>query len=341
MGSARGLSAQHCGGPCEVARIIDPVTFNPRYSISEGVERSNWRWMHNWYWTEHGVQRHHLEPMFQAPPLRDFARRFVFVSPSGNGFLVTGNPYADASKLEGREPPLIVFCDPQGKRLAEVMLTQVAEEQDRRRGPCPSCTCCEDILYELQEAPTLSANGCYVDILDRRNWLRFWLPFECLVRDRNAFDAALEAAEWSQFSSTERAQQREQIAALLVELGVDDLDVRTRAAAGLTAKGYLALTAVRRAHYESKSGNFRARAKAVELQLRPLASAPWEQLPRDLGLLGALLTYQEPDVVKAIQTRLQHIVPQVAGMDVDHCTAWIKQHSSELTWNAAKGHYEQ
>jgi len=106
------LAAQHCGDICEVPRLLDPVSPVPAYTLSPGVETASWRWLSNWWWTENGVQKHGLEQAFAVSPLRDFARRQVFVSPAGNGFLVTGNSYTNRSREIGEEPPLFVFCDP-------------------------------------------------------------------------------------------------------------------------------------------------------------------------------------------------------------------------------------
>lgn len=341
ISTAAIVPAQHCGGICERPWITDPVCPNPVYTLSEGT--GGHPWQADWYWTEHGEQKHELAAAFGKPPLLDFGRRQVFVSPAGNGFLVTGNPYAVADRLTGRDPPLLVFCSPTGQQLAEYSLPQLLTDDERRLGRCPYCNCCKDVIYVFAQDPALSPDGCFVELRKcETNWpVHFFLPWACVVRDRPAFEAALEAAEWAALDTAGFEREHQQIAIELRALDSSDLTTRTQAATALIAKGFLARSALRTARAGSNSGNFRARAKAVEAQLRPLASAPWEQLPRDLSLLASLLTFEEPDVVKAIQTRLHHIVPQVAGMDVDHCAAWIKQHRSELTWNAAKGHYEQ
>ncbi len=88
---APGVRAQHCGGPCEVPRGADPVSADPKYALTMGKEKANWRYLFNWIWTENGEKKHRLEKVLGAPPLRDFGYRRMFVSPAGNGFLVTGN----------------------------------------------------------------------------------------------------------------------------------------------------------------------------------------------------------------------------------------------------------
>jgi len=125
----------------------------------------------------------------------------------------------------------------------------------------------------------------------------------------------------------------------LRDLASDETDIRACAANTLVAKGYLALTATRKARDESKSGDFKARTKAVEDRLRPLGAAPWEAIPNDLGLLRSLLTYPDEDVVRVIQDRLAKILPPTKLMTPETCAAWIKEHESKLKWNAAKGQY--
>ena len=102
--------AQHCGGPCEVPRGADPVSADPKYALTAGKERADWRYLWNWVWTEDGVEKHRLEQVFRAPPLCGFGYRRVFVSPAGNGFLVTGNPYAGKYQT-CREAPLFRWSD--------------------------------------------------------------------------------------------------------------------------------------------------------------------------------------------------------------------------------------
>lgn len=334
-------AAQHCGGPCEVPRGAEPVSASTKYTLSEGIEKSNWRYLFNWYWTEDGVQKHALEAVLGSPPLRDFAYRRMFVSPAGNGFLVTGNPYA-ATRLEGREPPLFVFCDPEGKRLVEVPLRRALNDKERRLGKCPSCDCCSDILHVFAQDPALSGNGCFVELnaAGTNRSLAFFLPLGLPVRNRTTFEVALEEGEWSSLAPPQQEQHRKAISGYLDELASDDLKVRTRAADGLVAKGFLALAAVRKARDQSKSGDYRARTKAVELRLQPWRIAGWEALAIDLGLSARLLVYPDPDVVQATQNRLASIVPATRGMDAAQCATWIAEHRTTLRWNAVKGYYE-
>lgn len=338
--SAAAASAQHCGGPCEIPRGAGPVASNPRFTLSEGIETANWRYLFNWFWTEDGVQKHRLEAALGAPPLSDFGYRRMFVSPAGNGFLVTGNPYA-GKRLHGREPPLFVFCDPEGHRLLDLSLFDAVPEDDRRLGPCPGCTCCVDVLYVFREDPRLSANGCFVELGTRFRDISFFLPLGLPVLDRSAFDAVLEKAEWATVPPHEVEACERAIRARLADLAADDLDIRTRAAAALVAHGYLALSATREARSQSDSGNFRARAKAVESELRPWATAGWDAMATDLGLLGSLLAYPDERVVRAAHERVQQIVPAVLGMNAASSAVWIEVHRAELKWNADEGRYRR
>ncbi len=63
---------QHCGGPCEVPRGADPVSANSKYTLTEGIEVDDWRYLFNWYWTVDGEQKHRVEAALAALPARDF-----------------------------------------------------------------------------------------------------------------------------------------------------------------------------------------------------------------------------------------------------------------------------
>lgn len=332
---------QHCGGPCEVPRGSDPESPNPRYALSEGVEVANWRYLFNWHWTEDGVQKHALEKLLGAPPCRDFAYRRMFVSPSGNGFLVTGNAYARADRLGDRQPPLFVFCDPRGNIVAKTSLLEVLDDDERKLGPCPSCDCCVDLMYVFAQDARVSSNGCFVELVARgtNRCLSFFLPWGCMVRDRAEFENALEAGEWSRLSQGQAEREKSVIETLLKNLASEDLVVRTRAADGLVAKGLLGLGATRRARAASQSGGFRARATAVEARLRPLGNEPWEAISLDLGLLGSALSYQDKLVNQAVRARLTQLLPSTREMSDESCAAWIRENRQSLQWDPAKGEH--
>ncbi len=58
---AASARAQHCGGPCEVPRGADPVSANPKYALTAGKERQNWRYLWHWISTEDGKQKYRME----------------------------------------------------------------------------------------------------------------------------------------------------------------------------------------------------------------------------------------------------------------------------------------
>jgi hypothetical protein len=333
--------SQHCGGPCEVQRGSDPESPHPRYTLSAGMEAANWRYLFNWHWTEDGVQKHALEHVFRAPPLCDFAYRRMFTSPSGNGFLVTGNPYVKPNQKADRQPPLFVFCAPRGEVLVEIPVVDALTDTERKLGGCPSCDCCADLMYVFAQDPRVSSNGCFVELVARNTTrpLSFFLPWGCLVSDRSAFEDALEAGEWSRLTPQQAEHEKSAIDSLLKRLASDDLAVRTGAADALVAKGMLGLSATRKAAAASSSGDFRARATAVEARLRPLGGEPWEAVSHDLGLLGSALSYPEMHVRKAVRARLTQIVPTTREMSDESCAAWLKENRQSLKWDPAKGQH--
>lgn len=322
-------AAQHCGGPCEVPRGADPVSADPKYALAAGKEKANWRYLHNWIWTEDGVEKHRLEATLGAAPCGDFGYRRMFVSPAGNGFLVTGNPY-----VRSKAPPLLVFCDPEGNRLVEVSLERGLTEKERKKGPCPNCDCA-DVLYVFAADPTLSANGCFVELeaAETRRRVGFFLPLGVPVSDRAKFETVLAEAEWAALAAERREPEKKEIDALVDDLDADDPDVRAKASDALVAKGFLALDAIRKARARTTSEEVRSRAGAIEGQLKPRGGTDI-----DLGLLGKLLTYPDEDVVRAVRARLKRILPDLKDEDA---AAWIEKNRARLKWNAAKGRYEE
>lgn len=334
--------AQHCGGPCEVPRSADPVASNPKYTLSAGMESANWHYLFNWHWTEDGTQKHALADVLRAPPLGDFAYRRTFVSPSGNGFLVTGNAYSDAGRRDGRDAPLFVFCSPAGEILTHLTVQGELEARQQVTGRCHGCDCCADIMFVFAQDPRLSSDGCFVELTAYGSYgpAAIFLPFGCPVRDRDDFEGALVAAEWSRLSAPDAARTKQAIAARLAELESDDVAVRSAAAEALVAKGFLALRATQKVIADSDSANVRARATLVEARLRPLGDAAWEQIAIDLKLLRAMLPFPDPDVTRALLAQLGRIVPATAGMDAAACGAWLDEHGAKLEWSAARGIYE-
>lgn len=264
----------------------------------------------------------------------------MFVSSAGNGFLVTGNSYAKRA-LDEREPPLFVFCDPEGKILTEVPLFRALEPEERKAGQCPACSdCCQDILYVFAEDPALSENGCFVELtlFHTVRKLSFFLPLGLPVEDRSAFETVLEEAEWSALKPAEVEQQRQTIGKLLADLGADHLSVRTSAADGLVAFGYLARRMIREAKESSPSGNYRARCTAVQARLQPW-NGRWATMTRDLGLLLHLLSYPDPEVVRATRERAGRLLAVPSVLDATTCAEWIRENRAELRWDALAGRY--
>jgi hypothetical protein len=333
--------AQHCGGPCEVPRGPDPVAIDPRYTLTPGPERANWRYLHNWLWTENGTPKHRLEEVLRAAPCRSFGYRRMFVSPAGNGFLVTGNAYA-AAWLEGNAPPLFVFCAPDGSRAAEVLVNDVLTAEERQLGKCPGCSCCTEVMHVFAEDPAVSRNGCFVELKAAvtRRPLAFFLPLGLPVLDRAGFDAALVAAERAALPPDTLRWHADRIAELVERLLVDDDGVRIGAGDELADEGWLALGAVRDARARATSNAARGRLTAVEGGLRPWRVVGWDTMAIDLGLHAALRSQRDPPLARAVRARLDRLVPQTKAMDAAACAAWLEAHRGKLKWNATTRAYD-
>ena len=338
-------AAQHCGGPCEVPRPAGPpISANPRFTLVPGKEKSSWRYLHNFIWTEDGEQKSSLYKTLSSPQMIAFGYRRIFVSPAGNGFLVTGNAYArgDNFLLSGRThariAPLFVFCSEEGTPLVEVSLREGLTKEEIKRGPCPSCKCCKDILYVFKKDPALSANGCFVelDAAGSGRTLSFCLPLGAPIKDRAAFENRLAELEWARIPADLRRQKRAEIQALVAELGGDDAQLRAEADKGLVALGFLALPVVRASRTQTESKEQRARIRGIEERLKPWAATGYERMSVDLDLLAALLSYPEAAVVKAVRTRLAQLLPDEGASDWG---PWIKKHRDRLQWDSKLRRY--
>jgi hypothetical protein len=332
------FAPQDCGGPCEVPRGADPVSADARYSLTPGPEKANWRYLFNWIWTENGEAKYRLEEALREPPLRDFGYRRMFVSPAGNGLLVTGNPYSSRLRV-GKAAPLFVFCDPKGKILVDLPMEHMLTEPERQLGKCPGCGRA-DVLYVFEQDPSLTANGCFVEltVCATHRQLAWFLPLGLPVLDKTKFEATLAAAEWEAVTEARRASLRQEIDAARRDLGSSDPERCKKATDALVNAGFLALAAVRRASQGSDPAA--ARAAAIAARLRPWRVAGWDAMALDLPLHRALLDYPDADVVAAVLARLQSMLPPLLVKDGKGIAAWLDQHKAELKWNAAKARYE-
>lgn len=343
IGFAAPAASQHCGGPCEIPRGADPISANPRFTLVMGKETDNWRYLFNWVWTQDGKPTHRLEEVLREPPFVGFGYRRMFVSPAGNGFLVTGNHYAKTwRKYEsgGYEPMLFVFSDPKGNRLVELPLERMLTKPELQTRPCLNCDCCEDVLHAFAVDPVLSKNGCFVELqaFGTHRPIAFFLPLGLPILDKGAFEQVLADAEWARVPESKRETEQAAIATAIEELGSDDPEGRARAKEALTAKGFLALSALRRARSTAEDG--RKQLDEILEELRPYRTPGWEALTRDIGLLSSLLSYPDRDVVRIVHQRLGEIVPSVSKLDPPATITWLEKHRSGLRWDAEEGRYK-
>jgi hypothetical protein len=308
------LLAQHCGGSCEVRRGAPPVSPNPKYGLVEGKEKADWRYLFNWIWTEDGKELHRLEGALRADPCVHFGFRRMFVSPAGNGLLVSGNSYV----ARITDPPLFVFLDPRGRLLTQVTLPP----EERRPGPCLNCDC-KDVLYLFDEDPRLEEDGCFVTLKTNRA-RHFFLPLGAPVADRAGFLDRLAELECAGLPPAER----QEIDARVRELDSEDPSTREKAASSLIAKGYRALPALRA--IRGASEEVKDAVARIERRLKP---SNLSQLPIDLDVLAALLSYPEKPVADAARAQLGRILPEAVDAD------WIRRNKPRLIWDASQGRY--
>lgn len=329
--------AQHCGGPCEVPRPAAPaVSPNPRFTLTEGEEKADWRYLHNYVWTEDGEPLYRLEETLSSPPLI-FAQRRIFLSPAGNGFLVTGNPYLESGRTAA-DPSLFVFCRRDGEPLVRVSLRAALSDEELVPGPCPAGCGCEDVLYVFERDPVLSANEAFVEVVAAGTGrvLSVFLPLGAPVEDRQAFELRLAALDWARVPAVERDQRGAEIDALVAALDHADAGVRAEAEDGLVAAGYLALSALRSRGDEEPSEERTRRGRDLEARLRPWADVGYERMAIDLDLLTGLLADPEAPVVAAARSRLAEVLPEVEGQD---WRAWIEERRGRLRWDPTQGRY--
>ncbi len=346
VGFALPAVAQHCGGPCLVPRGADPISANPRFTLVPGKEKDNWRYLFNWIWTEDGKPKHRLENVLNKAPLSGFGSRRMFISPDGNGFLVTGNAYAKPRYQrryddESYQPMLFVFCDPTGKRLVELPLAQMLTKKEQQIGSCLNCKCCKDVLHVFAMDPALSKNGCFVDLqaYGTKRPISFFLPLGLPILDKGKFENYLAAAQWERVLKSQRKSEREAIASSIGELESEDSASRSRARKAIAAKGFLALSALQRAH-PTAAVDASMQIDVLLEELSPYPTAGWQALTTDLGLLSSLMTYPDNDVVRIVHQRLGRIVPDVRELGVPATITWLAENRSRLKWNSDQSRYE-
>ena len=348
LSAAPSTAGQHCGGPCEVPRpAAPPASPNLRFKLGQGKEKTNWRYLHNFIWTVDGVEKFRLEKTLSSPQMIAFGYRRIFVSPAGNGFLVTGNAYARGRKflLSGKThagtAPLFVFCDPRGTPIVEVRLQQELTKEELKTGPCPSCDC-KDILFVFKKDPALSANGCFVELQAAGTGrpISFFLPLGAQIKNRAAFEDRLAALEWARIPSELQAAKRAEIKKLVTALDNTHFKTRVDAGKSLTEMGFLALPSIRAGRSLAGSAEKQLRLRPIEEQLwrRWWAADGHENVSVDLDLLTDLLTYPEEAVVKAVRARLSQILPKEGASDWGD---WIKKHRDRLQWDKALGRYRE
>ncbi len=93
------------------------------------------------------------------------------------------------------------------------------DEKQRLLGRCPNCDC-EEVLYIFARDPELTANGVFVEVTPHRalSSISFFLPFGCVVRDRQEFEKELEEAEWAKISESDIVKVKEEIQVLIGKL---------------------------------------------------------------------------------------------------------------------------
>ena len=337
--------AQHCGGPCEVPRPAGPpISPNPKFKLVAGKEKNNWRYLHNFIWTEDGVQKFKLEETLSSPQMIAFGYRRIFVSPAGNGFLVTGNAYAIGNKflLSGRthanKVPLFVFCDSRGTPIVEVLLQEELKPDEIKTGDCPAGCGCKDILYVFKQDPAISENGCYVELVTKGSGrtVTFCLPLGALIKDRAGFEDRLAELEWERIPKQQRAGKRAEIEALFAALDGPDFKAREHAEQAILQLGFLALPTLRASQEPVGSPEKKSRLARIESQLKPWAADGYERMSVDLDLLSGLLNYPERPVVQAVQSRLAQLIPSA---DTTDWGPWLKKHRDRLQWDAKQRQY--
>ena len=332
-------SAQHCGGPCEVPRPAGPViSLNPRFSLTPGEEKANWKYLDNYHWTVDGEPKANLFETLSSP-MATFASRRIFVSPAGNGFLVSGNPYSKEFRRgiggeAAAQTRLFVFCDDR------VTLREGLSREEIQLGPCPSNCGCEDILYSFEADPQLTKNGFYVRLLAAKTKrpVTYCLPLGMLIQDVSAFEERLSELEWQRIPEDHHADKHEEIAMLIDVLDSNDFIVRTTAEESLLKLGFLALPAIREALRNETTLEENWRLKQMEPLLKPWAGEGYEAMGVDLDLLGGLVDYSERPVALAAQAQLKRLIPNV---ETDDWQQWLQTHRNKLRWNADQRIYEQ
>lgn len=339
------VCAQHCGGPCEVPRpAAPPQSINSRLSLEPGLDRANWAYLNDFIWTVDGEPRHQLRESLSAPQMMAFGRRFIFVSPGGNGFLVTGNPYTERSVPArrigmGYDAPLFVFCDERGGVVTEVTVREVLRGNELQFGPCPSNCGCTDLLYTFGSDPSYSPNGLYVELqagVSHRT-ISFLLVLECLVEDREELEDWLIEREWDGLDSVDQDALRMRIQTLAESLEDPHFVNRETAESALREIGWMARPILRRIRQETEAPDLIWRISRVEPLLGPKGGNDHERLARDLDWFCVLLDCPDEAVASAAKRRLNRLLPQCDQADI---RGWISRNQGRLKWSAETNCYQ-
>ena len=336
---------QHCGGSCEVMRpAAPPVSLNPKFQLVAGKEKKNWAYLHNFIWTENGNHKHPLMETLASPPLVAFGYRRIFVSPAGNGFLVTGNPYVESHPRYGtgrmaQKTPLFIFCNEQGKTLTQIDLVKALKPAEVATGDCPENCGCKDILYVYEKDPAVSQNGLYVNLVTKKTkrTISFCLPFGSLIENRKSFENRLAELEWEQQPENQRDMLKNQIAGLITELESPNGQTRDATEKSLIEKGFLALPQVRLVLNKTNSPEIISRLQRIESQLQPWTAEGYESLSKNLVFLKGLLSFNEERVVNAVENRLRQLIPTANTTDWE---TWLDKHLGKLQWDDKRDRYE-
>ena len=348
MSSPLIASDQHCGGPCEHPRSADPISANPRFQLSFVRDKKADGSLHfHWDWMVDGEAAVDLGRFLYKPPLTGFGYSRIFLSPAGNGFLVTGNPYTEQKfgyrlRPGSLQPPLFAFFDAKGEQLVDIPLRQVLTKVEQTPIECLNCKCCKNVLHGFAKDPTLSANGCFVDIeaLETKRAISFFLPLGLLILDKPKFEGYLASAEWSRIPEGNRKAVRKVLAGAIEALQGNELWLHETAKKTLFAKGFLAYSALQEALSKAPLDE-QSLLHDIAEQLRPFKSLGWQALTIDLGLLSSLLTYPDAAVAKTVLQRLALLIPDILDLDASAAVVWIEKHRDELRWNEDQHCYER
>ncbi|MEK7485085.1 MAG: hypothetical protein AABZ60_12225 [Planctomycetota bacterium] len=213
--------AQHCGPFIGIETSTDS---NKNYRISLVREKRN-PWNYLAFTVQENLSLPKLEQIdqkvdwdvvpvkfsFKLPILDYFYKAYIFVSPTGNGFVVTGFPYYTVYGSKKQDDPILLhFYTMEGKLQKELKLQEVATPEEISF--CGSHQHHSDqdlwgnflavskaegcvIYYTFADRPRLSEEGQYLEfcMAKTRRSISFFLPLQMLVTDKSSFESELES----------------------------------------------------------------------------------------------------------------------------------------------------